>query len=47
MIKYLQQYIDDPWTLRLIRKFLTSGVLDHGLFAKSEKGTPQGESSRR
>ena len=33
MIKYLQQYIDDPWTLRLIRKFLTSGVLDHGLFA--------------
>ncbi|WP_225364298.1 group II intron reverse transcriptase/maturase, partial [Limosilactobacillus reuteri] len=42
MIKYLQQYIDDPWTLRLIRKFLTSGVLDHGFFAKSEKGTPQG-----
>ncbi|MCC4394418.1 RNA-directed DNA polymerase, partial [Limosilactobacillus reuteri] len=39
MIKYLQQYIDDPWTLRLIRKFLTSGVLDHELFAKSEKGT--------
>lgn len=36
MIKYLQQYIDDPWTLRLIRKFLTSGVLDHGLFAKGE-----------
>ena len=42
MIKYLQQYIDDPWTLRLIRKFLTSGVLDHGLFARSDKGTPQG-----
>ena len=42
MMKYLQQYIDDPWVLRLIRKFLTSGVLDHGLFAKSEKGTPQG-----
>ena len=42
MMKYLQQYIDDLWILRLIRKFLTSGVLDHGLFAKSEKGTPQG-----
>lgn len=42
MIKYLQQYIDDSWTLKLIRKFLTSGVLDHGLFAKSDKGTPQG-----
>ena len=40
MIKYLQQYIDDSWTLKLIRKFLTSGVLDHGLFAKSDKGTP-------
>ncbi|WHO86046.1 group II intron reverse transcriptase/maturase [Limosilactobacillus oris] len=42
MIKYLQQYIDDSWILKLIRKFLTSGVLDHGLFAKSDKGTPQG-----
>ena len=42
MMKYPQQYIDDLWILRLIRKFLTSGVLDHGLFAKSEKGTPQG-----
>ena len=42
MIKYLQQYIDDSWTLKLIRKFLTSGVLDHGIFAKSDKGTPQG-----
>lgn len=42
MIKYLQQYIDDEWTLKLIRKFLTSGILDNGLFVKSEKGTPQG-----
>lgn len=42
LMKYLQQYISDPWILRLIRKFLTSGVLDHGLFARSEKGTPQG-----
>lgn len=42
MIKYLQQYIDDPWTLKLILKFLTSGVLDHGLFSMSDKGTPQG-----
>ncbi|MSE05550.1 group II intron reverse transcriptase/maturase [Lactobacillus salivarius] len=42
MMKYLQQYIDDEWTLKLIRKFLTSGVLDNGLFIRSEKGTPQG-----
>lgn len=41
-MKYLQQYIDDPWIISLIRKFLTSGIMDHGLFAKSEKGTPQG-----
>lgn len=41
MIKYLQQYIGDPWVLKLICKFLTSGVLDHGIFAKSDKGTPQ------
>ena len=42
LMKYLQQYISDRWILRLIRKFLTSGVLDHGLFARSEKGAPQG-----
>ncbi len=42
MIKYLQQYIDDPWVLRLIRKFLTSGVLDHGLFVRSDQGTLKG-----
>lgn len=41
-MKYLQQYISDRWILRLIRKFLPSGVLDHGLFAWSEKGAPQG-----
>lgn len=42
MMKYLQQYIDDEWTLKLIRKFLTSGILDNELFIRSEKGTPQG-----
>ena len=28
--------------LRLIRSFLTAGVLDNGLFEASREGTPQG-----
>lgn len=27
MIKYFQQYINDPWVLRVILKFLTSGAI--------------------
>ena len=34
--------IADRRLLRLIRSFLTAGVLDSGLFEKSEEGTPQG-----
>lgn len=42
LIKFIQQYVTDPWVLKLIRKFLTSGVMDQGLFVRSDKGTPQG-----
>lgn len=42
LMKFIKQYIDDEWLLRMIRKFLTSGVMDGKLFQKSEKGTPQG-----
>ena len=42
LMKFIKQYIDDEWLLRMIRKFLTSGVMDGHLFQKSEKGTPQG-----
>lgn len=42
LMKFIKQYIDDEWLLRMIRKFLTSGVMDGQLFQKSEKGTPQG-----
>ena len=42
LIKFIQQYVIDPWVLKLIRKFLTSGVMDQGLFVRSDKGTPQG-----
>jgi RNA-directed DNA polymerase len=34
--------VADRRLLRLIRSFLTAGVLDHGLFEASEEGTPQG-----
>jgi len=42
LIKFVGQYIDDPWLLRLIRRFLTSGVMNGKLFEKNSKGTPQG-----
>lgn len=42
LIKFIGQYVNDPWLLRLIRRFLTSGVMDGKLFEQSRKGTPQG-----
>lgn len=42
LMKFIKQYIDDEWLLRMIRKFLTSGVMDGQMFQKSKKGTPQG-----
>ena len=42
LIKFVENYISEPWVLHLIRKFLTSGVMNGQLFEKSTKGTPQG-----
>src|SRR5699024_9485669 len=42
LIKFVENYISEPWVLHLIRKFLTSGVMNGQLFEKSVKGTPQG-----
>ncbi|MFC6163716.1 group II intron reverse transcriptase/maturase [Lactiplantibacillus dongliensis] len=42
LTKFVGQYINDLWLLRLIRRFLTSGVMDGKLFERSDKGTPQG-----
>ena len=42
LIKFIQQYVTYPWVLKLILNFLTSGVMDQGLFVRSDKGTPQG-----
>lgn len=42
LMNFLEQQVQDPWLLHLIRQFLTSGVLNGGLFQKTTKGTPQG-----
>ncbi len=38
----LAERVEDRRVLRLIRSFLTAGVMDEGVFAASEEGTPQG-----
>lgn len=42
LMKFMKQYVGDPWVLHLIRQFLTSGVMNGQLFERSDKGTPQG-----
>jgi len=42
LMNFIQQQIHDPWLLHLIRRFLTSGVMNGQLFQKTTKGTPQG-----
>lgn len=39
---FIEQKVRDKQTLRLIRLYLLSGIMDKGLFVKSERGTPQG-----
>lgn len=38
----IAERIDDKQLLKLIRAFLTSGVMEHGLVHATEEGTPQG-----
>ena len=43
LMYYLEQYIHDKAILKIIRKFLLSGVIDlSGEFVESETGAPQG-----
>ena len=42
LMRMLELRIGDPWILRLIRKWLNAGILDHGQVTTPELGTPQG-----
>jgi len=42
LVAEVARRIADPHILKLIRSFLTSGIMDHGKLAPSEEGTPQG-----
>ncbi|MCW3134681.1 MAG: group II intron reverse transcriptase/maturase [Methanophagales archaeon] len=42
LMKCLQQRIADPSLLRLIARFLKSGVMEEGKYQETDRGTPQG-----
>ncbi len=42
LMNFIKQRVTDPWLLHLIRRFLTSGVMNGELFRKTTKGIPQG-----
>ncbi|MBD3336787.1 MAG: group II intron reverse transcriptase/maturase [Candidatus Eisenbacteria bacterium] len=44
MIKFLEHRIADRRMLRLIRKWLKAGVIENGVWAASDEGSPQGAS---
>ena len=42
LIRMLEHRIGDERVIRLVRKWLKAGVLDEGVWSRSETGTPQG-----
>jgi group II intron reverse transcriptase/maturase len=42
LLRFLEHRIGDPNLLRIIQRFLKAGVMEDGVFAASEEGTPQG-----
>ena len=42
LMDMLHSQIKDKQVLRLIKKFLRSGVMENGMFVKTEEGSPQG-----
>lgn len=42
LMKFVEHRIGDERVLRLVRKWLTAGVMEHGSWSVSEEGTPQG-----
>ncbi len=45
MLKFLEHRIADRRVLRLIRKWLKAGVIEHGEWSETMEGTPQGASA--
>jgi RNA-directed DNA polymerase len=45
MLKFLEHRIADQRVLRLIRKWLKAGVIEHGEWSETTEGTPQGASA--
>jgi RNA-directed DNA polymerase len=44
LVKFLEHWIADQRALRLIRKWLTAGVIEDGTWSQTEEGAPQGAS---
>ena len=42
LIEILSRTIKDNRVISLIQKFLNAGIMDKGMFIKSEEGVPQG-----
>ena len=42
LVQVLRLEVNDSTTLHLIRKYLKAGVMEKGVFGKTEEGTPQG-----
>jgi RNA-directed DNA polymerase len=42
LIDRLRKKINDPGVIRLIRAYLNSGIMDHGIVQARQEGTPQG-----
>ena len=42
LIDRLRKRIDDAGVIRLVRAYLNSGIMDHGVVLAREEGTPQG-----
>ncbi|WP_340007218.1 group II intron reverse transcriptase/maturase [Paenibacillus sp. FSL K6-0276] len=42
LMKLVQMRINDRWILKIIRKWLSAGVLEEGTVRRSDLGTPQG-----
>ena len=44
LLRFIEHRVGDPRILSLIRKWLKAGVMEDGIYAESEVGTPQGGS---